>query len=254
LSDPVRVALYLRVSSNRQELTGQERDLREFARARGWVVAEVYSEKVTATGKLDRAEYARLFRDAADPARPWTDVVVWSLDRFSREVTFTKATQAILDLEKFGVRFRSLKEPSLDTPEDGMPSLGRNILLALLPVIAAFESARRSERVRLAMSEIRAGRRRTRTGLPPGRKWRVTPEKAETIRRLRAKNPPSPYSAIAQQVALPLGTCRRVASQLARGLDPFLTRAAPKPAASGSPPSAPRASLGSAGARPETSP
>ena len=241
----VAAAIYVRVSSTRQELAGQERDLREFARSSGWSVTGVYSEKSTATGKLDRTEYDRLLRDAADPGRPWSDLLVWSLDRFSREETFTRATQAILDLEKLGVRFHSLRETTLDTPEDGKPNLGRNVLLALLPVIAAFESTRRSERVRLAMNDIRSGRRKTRSGLPPGRKWRVTAEKADTIRRLRSKNPPTPYAIIAQRVALPLGTCRRVSSQLARGLDPFLTRAAPKGSDSGCHPSAPNACLGS---------
>lgn len=254
MTDSVPMAIYVRVSSNRQELAGQERDLREFARLRGWAVTEVYSEKLTATGKLDRAEYDRLLRDAADPGRPWQHLVVWALDRFSRDEMFTKATQAILDLEKLGVRFHSLKEPILDTPEDGKPSFGRDAMLALLPVIAAFESRRRAERVRLAMSEIRAGRRKTKSGLPPGRKWRVTPEKADTIRRLRAKNPPTPYSTIAQRVSLPLGTCRRVASQLARGLDPFLSRAAPKDSESGEPLPYRRVCLGSDPPGPEAPP
>src|SRR5208282_2294087 len=124
------------------------------------------------------------------------------------------ATQAILDLEKLGVRFHSLRETTLDTPEDGKPNLGRDVLLALLPVIASFESKRRSERVRVAMREIKEGRRKTLSGRPPGRPRRVTPEKREAILRLKAQG--LTYRVIAQRVGLPRGTCANVVSRARR--------------------------------------
>lgn|GEM_PF-999313 len=211
----VRAVLYLRVSTEDQDLAGQERELRDECARRGWEVAAVYSEKVTGTGKAERAEYDRLLREARTPVRRWTHLLVWSLDRFSREATFTKATQAVLDLETAGVRFHSLKEPTLDTPDDGQPNLGRDVLLALLPVIAAFESKRRSERVRVAMREIKAGRRRTRSGKPPGRPVRATPDKIAAILRWKAQG--LTWRAIAQKVGLPRGTCANVASRARRG-------------------------------------
>ena len=158
--------------------------------------------------QVERAEYERLLRDARAPNRPWGHLLVWSLDRFSREATFTRATQTILDLEAAGVRFHSLKEPTLDTPDDGKPNLGRDVLLALLPVISAFESKRRSERVRVAMREIKEGRRRSRSGRPPGRPRRLTLELEARIRSLRATG--LRWSVIAQRVQLPAGTCRKV--------------------------------------------
>ena len=203
-------ALYVRVSSADQDLAGQERELVREAERRGWTVVEVYSEKVPATGKVSRTEYDRLMREAARPSRPWRHLLVWSLDRFSRAETFTQATQAILDLEKLAVRFHSLKESTLDTPEDGRPNLGRDVLLALLPVIASFESKRRSERVRLAMREIKEGRRRTRSGRPPGRPRRLTPEKVRAILVYRAEG--HPWAVVAQKVGLPSGTCRYAAA------------------------------------------
>ena len=205
---PENAAIYARVSSEEQDLAGQERELRAEAERRGWGVTSVYREKVSGTGKAERTEYDRLLKEAAAPTRPWSHLVVWALDRFSREATFTKATQAVLDLESRGIRFHSLKEPTLDTPEDGKPNLGRDVLLALLPVIAAFESKRRSERVRVAMKEIKEGRRRTRSGRPPGRPRRVTPELAAKVLELRARG--LPWSVVAQHAGLPAGTCRKV--------------------------------------------
>ncbi len=210
------VALYLRVSTADQDLAGQERDLTDEASRRGWTVVRIYAEKVSGTGKVERREYDRLLRDAHSPDRPFHHVLVWALDRFSREETFTKATQAILDLEKLGVKFHSLKEPMLDTPEDGKPNLGRDVLLALLPVIASFESKRRSDRVRVAMRDIKEGRRRTRSGRSPGRPVRATPEKVSAIMKLKAEG--CPYRVMAQRVGLPRGTCANVVSRVRRGL------------------------------------
>jgi len=51
-TDNGRVALYLRVSTEDQDLAGQERDLRTEAERRGWTVAAAYSEKVSGTGKV----------------------------------------------------------------------------------------------------------------------------------------------------------------------------------------------------------
>jgi DNA invertase Pin-like site-specific DNA recombinase len=202
------VAIYARVSTEDQDLAGQERELRQEAERRGWSVVETYREKISGTGKVERAEYERLLRDAAASNRRWSHLIVWALDRFSREATFTRATQAVLDLERRGVEFHSLKEPTLDTPEDGRPNLGRDVLLALLPVIASFESKRRSERVRVALREIREGRRSTRSGRPPGRPRRVTPELLERICELREARH-LPWSQVAQALHVPAGSCRK---------------------------------------------
>jgi DNA invertase Pin-like site-specific DNA recombinase len=210
-----RVVLYLRVSTVEQDLSGQERELRVEVARRGWEVESVYSEKVTGTGKAERKEYDRLLSDAKRTSRTWSHLLVWALDRFSREETFTRATQVVLDLEKLGVRFHSLKEPTLDTPDDGRPNLGRDVLLALLPVIASFESKRRSERVRLAMKEIKEGRRRTRSGRPPGRPRRVTEELAALAQLHREAG--LSWAQVAQRVGLPKETCRRAVYERKKG-------------------------------------
>lgn len=202
-----RCAIYCRVSTVRQDLDGQVREIEHEAARRGLAITERYLEKVSATGRVDREEYDRLLREAAEPARPWDHLLVWSLDRFSREERFTRAVEAIWDLEKLGVRFHSVREPLLDTPDDGQPNLAREILLALLPVLAAWESRRRSERVRVAMKEILGGRRPTKSGRPVGRPRRVTPEltaKAEVLRRKGYS-----WAQVARHVGLPAGTCRR---------------------------------------------
>ena len=204
-----RVALYVRVSTEDQDLEGQERDLRAYATSRAWVVVEVYREKLSATGKVDRPAYERLLRDASNSERSWGHVLVWSLDRWSRSTRFTDAVRSIEDVEARGVKFHSYREPMIDSSEDGSPNMGRDLLRAILPVIATFESRRRAERVSLAMRELKEGRRTTRSGKPWHRPIRVTPEKLEALLKLRAQG--KPWATVAQAVGLPANTCKSAA-------------------------------------------
>jgi DNA invertase Pin-like site-specific DNA recombinase len=208
-------ALYLRVSTEEQDLAGQERDLRTEADRRGWTVVKVYAEKVTGTGRVERDEYARLLEDARRQDRPFDRVLVWSLDRWSRAEKFTEAVEAIWALEALGVSFHSLKEPALDTPENPSLDLGREVLRAILPVLSSFESRRKSERVRLAMRELREGRRKTRSGRPVGRPRRVTEEVAARVSEFRRTG--LPWKDVARRVGLPAETCRKADWLLKRG-------------------------------------
>lgn len=214
----VGVVLYLRVSSPDQDLAGQESELRSSAAIRGWTVVGVYKEKVTATGKVERAEFTRLMEDARSPPteRGWSHVLVWALDRWSRDPSFVQAIGSVETLEKLSIEFHSLKEPMLDTGEPGVPNMGRDLLRAILPVVAAFEARRRSERTRVAMQEIKAGRRGTRSGRPPGRQPRVTESKRQSILKYREQGLTWPQ--VAPRVGLPAGTCASVYSLSVRGL------------------------------------
>jgi DNA invertase Pin-like site-specific DNA recombinase len=181
-------------------------------------VVGVYSEKVSATGKVERKEYERLLADARKADRLWNRLLVWSLDRWSREERFSRAIASIEELEALGVRFHSLREPMLDSSEDGTPNMGRDLLRAVLPVISTFESRRKSERVRVAMREIREGRRATRSGKPPGRPRRVTPEKVARVLQLRQQG--LKWREVATRVGLPAGTCAAVWSKAAKDNTP----------------------------------
>lgn len=202
-------ALYVRVSTLEQDLEGQERELLDYARSRGWLVGPIYREKVSATGRVHREEFDRLNSDAAWPDRAWTRVLVWSLDRWSRDASFVRTVSSIERLEALGIRFHSLRDPSLDTDAD---PLTRQILRGLLPTLASFEAQRRSERTRIAMQELKSGRRRTRTGRPVGRPRRLTPELEARIRELRwpLVGKPRQWKEIARVVHLPAGTCSKV--------------------------------------------
>lgn len=210
------MALYVRVSTGEQDLEGQERELRAYATSRGWSVVDAYREKISANGKVERPAYDHLLRDATNPERGWGHVLVWSLDRWSRSTRFSEAVRSIEDVESCGVRFHSFKEPMIDSSEDGTPNMGRDLLRAILPVIATFESRRRAERVSVAMRELKEGRRQTRSGKPWHRPIRVTPEKLEALLKFRSQG--KPWATVAQAVGLPANTCKSAASKYRRRL------------------------------------
>ena len=76
------VAIYSRVSTGKQDYENQLLQLREFSKNKGWKVYEEYSE--TISGKeADRPEFKRMLEDASK--RKFDAIVVWALDRFTRE-------------------------------------------------------------------------------------------------------------------------------------------------------------------------
>lgn len=231
------VALYLRVSTEDQDLAGQERDLRSYAAARGWPIGAVFAEKTSATGKVARAAWDELQKEAVLPGtRRFERVLVWALDRWSREPSFVKAVGSIENLELLGVRFHSYREPSLDSGDNDAPSMERNLLRAILPTIASFEARRRSDRTRLAMRELKEGRRQTRSGRPVGRPRKVSPELAE--RALALHEAGKTWREVSQHVGLKPGTARGAALSAKRARRPADNPPVPErvPSASGSPP------------------
>lgn len=208
MKTPNTVALYLRVSTEDQDLAGQERELRSYASSRGWEISRVYAEKSSATGRIERAAWERLRKDACLPgSRGFEHVLVWSLDRWSRDGSFVKAVGSIEDLEVLGIRFHSLKEPALDSGDDDAPNLARDLLRGILPTIAKFEALRIRERTRVAMREIKEGRRRTRSGRRVGRPRRVTPELLQEIIRLRESG--MRWAEVALRLHVPAASARK---------------------------------------------
>ena len=47
MSKKVRVAIYVRVSTDGQNTEGQETELKEYAKHRGWEVTKVYRDKIS---------------------------------------------------------------------------------------------------------------------------------------------------------------------------------------------------------------
>jgi len=156
----MRAALYTRVSTQHkgQETANQLLQLRECCQAQNWSILREYEDHESG-GKSERTAFQEMLRDAA--ARRFDVLFFWSLDRLTREGTL--ATLKYLELlETYGVRWRSLTEPWIDSAGPF-----RDVIISLLASLAKQERVRISERVRAGLS--RAKQYGTRSGKSIGR-------------------------------------------------------------------------------------
>jgi DNA invertase Pin-like site-specific DNA recombinase len=147
---PQRACLWLRVStdSKGQDPELQRADLEGVCQQRGWQVVKVYEVEESAFGRTPRQQFQAMLEDAR---RSKFDVlVVWSLDRFSREGEWS-VSRIMACLQDWNVRFYSYNEPFLDTtgPFSGF-------LIPLFAWLARQESIRKGKAVRLGMDKARA--------------------------------------------------------------------------------------------------
>jgi DNA invertase Pin-like site-specific DNA recombinase len=147
---PQRACLWLRVStdSKGQDPELQRADLEGVCQQRGWQVVQIYEVEESAFGRTPRQQFQAMLEDAR---RGKFDVlVVWSLDRFSREGEWS-VSRIMACLQDWNIRFYSYNEPFLDTtgPFSGF-------LIPLFAWLARQESIRKGKAVKLGMDKARA--------------------------------------------------------------------------------------------------
>ena len=107
-----RAAIYVRVSTDRQTIENQVRELRQIAERRGWQVVEQYSD-AGISGSKGRDGRPGLDLMLSDAKRRKFDVVMaWAIDRLGRSLVDLLHT--IQELEAAGVDLY-LDQQSIDT-------------------------------------------------------------------------------------------------------------------------------------------
>ncbi len=153
----VKAALWARVSDPTKQTTdNQLAPLESEAARRGYEVAKTYTVGESAFQGAHRKALNQVYADAMRGR--FKVLIVWSLDRLSREGAL--ATLEIWHrLARAGVTLVSLQEPWVEVAGDF-----KDVLLALTGWVARFESQRRSERVKAGLA------RRAAAGKPIGRR------------------------------------------------------------------------------------
>jgi DNA invertase Pin-like site-specific DNA recombinase len=107
-----RAALYVRVSTDKQTIENQQRELRQIAERRGWeIVAEYHDAGISgAKGRDKRPGLDQMLKDAS--RRRFDVVMAWAIDRIGRSLIDLLAT--IQTLEACGVDLY-LDQQSIDT-------------------------------------------------------------------------------------------------------------------------------------------
>lgn len=185
---PKHVAIYVRVSTVRQDTRSQEPDLTRWAESADGEPVVWYRD--AASGKsMDRPGWRKL--EEAIRAGKVSRVVVWRLDRLGRTAAGLTALFDALSERKVGLV--SLKD-GLDLSKPA----GR-LMANVLASVAAYETEVRAERVRAGQAAAKAAGK-TWGGSEAGKRKKVTPEQERAIRQLKAEG--TPVVRIAKAVGL----------------------------------------------------
>jgi DNA invertase Pin-like site-specific DNA recombinase len=190
----MRCALYVRVSTGKQDTDNQEHQLREFGAKTGWEVVVTYSDEISG-GKSERQRPGFQAMMEAAARREFDVLLFWSLDRFSREGALPTLNH-LARLDSYGVGWRSYTEPWIDST-----GIFRDAVISIMATIAKQERIRLSERTRAGLDRAR------RQGKTLGRP-RVAADAAQ-IRALRSNG--LSWSAIARTAGITRETCKRLA-------------------------------------------
>jgi DNA invertase Pin-like site-specific DNA recombinase len=142
----MRVAIYARVSTDRQETENQLVQLRDFCVKQDW---DVYKEFIDyeSGGKSDRTDFQAMFRDASQ--RKFDLCLFWALDRLSREGA-SETLQHLNRLTGYGVNYRSFSEPYFDSC-----GIFKDAIIAIMATLAKQERIRLGERTKAGLQRAR---------------------------------------------------------------------------------------------------
>ena len=141
------VALYVRVSTDKQEADNQVIALRDYALKMEWTIYKEYVDIISGK-ETSRPQFDLLFTDAHK--RLFDVVLFWDMSRFSRAGMY-HTVMKLKELENLGVKWHSYSEPMLNTESE----MTRNIILAVLSSVAKMEREKISERTKAGLVRVR---------------------------------------------------------------------------------------------------
>jgi DNA invertase Pin-like site-specific DNA recombinase len=167
----MKTAIYARVSTGNgnQHPEMQLREIRSYAKRRGWAVTREYIDEGISGMKESRPELNKLLADAH--LRRFDAVVCWRFDRFARSVSHL--LRALETFKALGIEFVSLSEQvDTSTPTGKM-------VFTVLGAVAELERNLIAERVKAGLRNARA------KGKTLGRPRKIA--NSDEIRRLRSQ-------------------------------------------------------------------
>ncbi len=146
--DPTPVALYARVSSDRQDVdlsvAAQLRALRDYAEKNNYVVTREYVDEAESGRVADRPQFRQMLDAATADDAPFQEILVWKFSRFTRKREHAVAFKSML--RRRGVRVVSITEHADDSPTG-------KLMEAIIESVDEFYSANLAEEVTRGMRE-----------------------------------------------------------------------------------------------------
>jgi DNA invertase Pin-like site-specific DNA recombinase len=149
----MKVGIYARVSTDKQDNANQLEQLREFASKQGWEIVTEYKDTASGSGRRTRPQFDAVMLAASQ--RKFDLLLFWALDRLSRE-DIVKTLGYLEQLRAWGCGWRSYTQPFLDTGNE----MTNSIVLSVLAAVAKQERITLSERTKAGLQRARrAGKR-----------------------------------------------------------------------------------------------
>lgn len=193
-----RIALYRRVSTDRQDTASQDHAVQQWLTKRGEAAALVFEDEGRSGKDDDRPGYQALC--AAVAAGEVDTVVVYRLDRLSRKAT--TAMQTLITWINDGIEFFAVEQPILHL---GADNPFRLTFCALMAEVAELERESIVARVRSGLAAAKA--RGVRLGAAP----KLVPEQRARMRAMRAAG--ATYKQIARELAVSPSTVHKACNE-----------------------------------------
>jgi DNA invertase Pin-like site-specific DNA recombinase len=142
----MRIAIYVRVSTGKQEVENQLIQLREYCKKSNYEIFNEYVDVIS--GKENsRPAYDKMFQDAHK--RLFNLVLFWDLSRFSRAGTLY-TLQKLKELENLGINWESYQESYFK-------SIGqfKDVILSVISTVAKIEREKISERTKAGLQRTK---------------------------------------------------------------------------------------------------
>lgn len=178
----MKVAVYLRVSSESQTVKNQQADIGNWLKSHKVMPENVtyYSENESAWKLNNQKELSNLLENIRSGKARYDVLLCWSLDRLSRQ-GITSLIGLVNTLKTYGCRVVSVNDPWMEAPDSSLTEM----FYAFIAWAAKFESDRKSERVRAAHARLRQQGKHL--GRPKGSKDTSTRRKGGYYLRWQSK-------------------------------------------------------------------
>lgn len=141
-----RVAVYVRVSTDKQEANNQLIQLRQFCMSGQYEIYEEYVDIISGK-ETSRPSYDKMFIDAHK--RLFDIVLFWDLSRFSRAGTLY-TLQKLKELENLDIEWISYTEPYFKSIGDF-----KDVILSIMSTLAKIEREKISQRTKAGLKNAK---------------------------------------------------------------------------------------------------
>jgi DNA invertase Pin-like site-specific DNA recombinase len=199
-----RVAIYARVSTNKQDTENQLVQLREYCARMGWEIIEEFVDTDSGSkGESGRERFRAMMQAASQ--RKFDTLLFWALDRFTREGV-RKTLYYLARLDAAGVSYKSFTEPFFESC-----GIFKDAVIAIMATLAEQESVLRSERTKAGLAIAKAKGKRI--GRQP------VPVDVSRVRRLRSEG--LSLRKISNQLGVSVGTIHKIIREPSQATESF---------------------------------